>query len=43
MTAELREKKRVVGLKNKGFINGRGCKNDLPLTGPDGVSGEKGV
>jgi hypothetical protein len=42
ITAEMREKKRAVGLKNKGFINGNGCKNDLPLTGLDGVSEKKG-
>jgi hypothetical protein len=42
MTAENREKKRAAGLKNRGFINGKGYKNDPPLTGLDGVSGEKG-
>ncbi|MDR0760700.1 MAG: hypothetical protein LBF74_11440, partial [Treponema sp.] len=42
MTAELRERKRVTGLKNKGFINGKGCKNDLPLTGLEEVSEKKG-
>jgi hypothetical protein len=42
MTAELRGKKRITGLKNKGFINGKGCKNAPPLTGLDEVSGEKG-
>ena len=43
MTAELREKKRVTGLKNKGFINGNGCKNNLPLAGLDAVPGKKGT
>jgi hypothetical protein len=43
LTAENREKKRITGLKNKGFINGKGCKKDLPLTGLDGVSGKKGT
>jgi hypothetical protein len=42
MTAENREIKRVMGLKNKGFINGKGSKNDLPLTGLDVPPGEKG-
>jgi hypothetical protein len=42
MTAETREKKRAIGQKNKGFINGKGCKNNLLETGPDGVSGKKG-
>jgi hypothetical protein len=42
MTAENREKKRVVGLKNKGFINGKGYKNDPPLAGLDRVPGRKG-
>jgi hypothetical protein len=42
MTAELREKKRVTGQKNKGFINGKGCENGLPLTGLNGVSEKKG-
>jgi hypothetical protein len=42
ISAELREKKRVMGLKNQGFISGNGGKNDLPLTGSDGVPGEKG-
>jgi hypothetical protein len=42
MTAELREKNRAIGLKNKGFLDGNGCKNDPPKTGPDGVPKEKG-
>jgi hypothetical protein len=42
MRAELRERKRVTGLKNKGFINGNGCENGPPLTGLNGVSEEKG-
>jgi hypothetical protein len=42
INAEMREKKRVTGLKNKGFINGKGYKNDLPLTGLDEVSEKKG-
>jgi hypothetical protein len=42
ITAENREKNRAVGLKNKGFLDGGGCKNDPPKTGLDGVPGEKG-
>jgi hypothetical protein len=43
MTAEMREKRRAMGRKNKGFINGKGCKKDLLLTGLDGVTKEKGT
>jgi hypothetical protein len=42
ITAENREKNRAIGLKNKGFLDGKGGKNDLPKTGRDGVSEEKG-
>jgi hypothetical protein len=42
ITAEMREKKRATGKKNKVFINGKGCKNNLLETGLDGVSGQKG-
>jgi hypothetical protein len=42
MTAETREKKRAIGQKNKGFINGGGCKNNRLETGPHGVSEKKG-
>jgi hypothetical protein len=42
ITAENREKNRAIGLKNKGFLDGKGCKNDPPKTGRDGVSSEKG-
>jgi hypothetical protein len=42
MTAETREKKRAIGHKNKGFINGTGGEKDPLLTGPDEVSGKKG-
>jgi hypothetical protein len=42
MTAEERQRRRITGLKNKGFINGAGCEKDRLLTGFDGVSGEKG-
>jgi hypothetical protein len=41
ITAEMREKKRATGQKNKGFINGKGCKKNLLETGPDGVTGQK--
>jgi hypothetical protein len=40
--AEVRERKRITGLKNKGFINGKGCEKDRLLTGPDVDSGKKG-
>jgi hypothetical protein len=43
ITAELREKKRAIGLKNKGFLDGGGCKNDPSKTGLDGVPGKKGI
>jgi hypothetical protein len=43
MTAEERQRRRITGLKNKGFINGSGCENDRLLTGPDEVSGKKGI
>ncbi|MDR2143472.1 MAG: hypothetical protein LBP29_03785 [Treponema sp.] len=42
ITAENREKNRAIGLKNKGFLDGGGCKNDPSKTGSDEVSGEKG-
>jgi hypothetical protein len=42
MTAEIREKRRAIGQKNKGFINGNGCEKDRLLTGMDGVPEEKG-
>jgi hypothetical protein len=42
ITAENREKNRAIGLKNKGFLDGNGCKNDPSKTGRDEVSGEKG-
>jgi hypothetical protein len=42
ITAENRGKKRAVGLKNKGFISGSGCKKDLLETGLNEVSGGKG-
>jgi hypothetical protein len=42
ITAENREKNRAIGLKNKGFLDGNGCKKDRSKTGLDGVSGEKG-
>jgi hypothetical protein len=41
ITAENREKNRAIGLKNKGFLDGNGCKNDPSKTGLDGVSGKK--
>jgi hypothetical protein len=42
ITAENREKNRAIGLKNKGFLDGKGCRKDLPKTVPKGGSGEKG-
>jgi hypothetical protein len=42
ITAENREKNRATGLKNKGFLDGNGCKNNPPKTGPEGVPKEKG-
>jgi hypothetical protein len=42
MTADMREKRRAIGQKNKGFINGSGYKNNLLETGLDGVPEEKG-
>jgi hypothetical protein len=36
------EKRRAAGLKNKGFINGSGCKKDLLETGLNGVPEKKG-
>jgi hypothetical protein len=42
ITPEMREKNRAIGQKNKGFLDGNGCKNDLSKTGPDEVSGKKG-
>jgi hypothetical protein len=42
ISAEERERNRVIGLKNKGFLDGAGGKNDRSKTGPDGDSGEKG-
>jgi hypothetical protein len=43
ITAETREKNRVIGLKNRGFLDGGGCKNDPSKTGSDGVPGKKGT
>jgi hypothetical protein len=43
ITAEEREKRRVTGLKNKGFLNGASWKNDRLETGLDEVSGKKGT
>jgi hypothetical protein len=43
ITAEERERNRTIGLKNKGFLDGNGCKNDLSKTGLDEVSGKKGI
>jgi hypothetical protein len=43
MTAEERQRRRITGLKNKGFINGNGCEKDRLVTGLDEVSGEKGT
>jgi hypothetical protein len=43
MTAEERQRRRITGLKNKGFINGNGCEKDRVLTGLDEVSGGKGT
>jgi hypothetical protein len=40
--AEMREKKRVTGLKNQVFINGKGDKNSLSLTGLVVPPGKKG-
>jgi hypothetical protein len=42
ITAENREKNRAIGLKNKGFLDGGGCKNDLSKTGSGEVPEEKG-
>jgi hypothetical protein len=42
MTAEERQRRRITGLNNKRFINGRGCEKERVLTGLDGVSGKKG-
>jgi hypothetical protein len=42
MTAEERQRRRITGLKNKGFINGGGCEKDPLLTGLNGVPGKKG-
>jgi hypothetical protein len=43
ITAEERERNRVIGLKNKGFLDGKGCKKDQSKTGMDAVSGKKGT
>jgi hypothetical protein len=43
MTAETREKKRAIGQKNKGFINGNGGEKDRLLTGMDALPEEKGT
>jgi hypothetical protein len=43
ITAENREINRAIGQKNKGFLDGKGCKKGLSKTGLDGVSGEKGT
>jgi hypothetical protein len=43
ITEEEREKMRVRGQKNKGFLNGKGCKNDLSKTGLDVLPEEKGI
>ena len=42
ITAENREKNRAIGLKNKGFLDGNGCKKDLSKTGLGALPGEKG-
>ena len=42
MTAEMREKRRVIGQKNKGFISGNGNKKTLLEAGLDEVHGKKG-
>jgi hypothetical protein len=39
MTADMQ----AIGKKNKGVINGNGCKNNLLETGMDGVPDEKVV
>jgi hypothetical protein len=42
ITAEMREKNRATGKKNKGFLDGNGCKNDLSKTGADEVLEKRG-
>jgi hypothetical protein len=42
MTVEMREKRRAIGQKNKGFINGNGDEKAPLLTGLNGVPEEKG-
>jgi hypothetical protein len=42
ITAEERERNRVIGLKNKRFLDGKGDKKSLRKTGLDVMSGEKG-
>jgi hypothetical protein len=42
ITTEEWEKNRAIGLKNKRFLDGNGCKNDLSKTGMDVVSEKKG-
>jgi hypothetical protein len=43
ITAEERERNRVIGLKNKGFLDGKGGKKSLSKTGPDVSSRKKGI
>jgi hypothetical protein len=43
MTAEERQRRRITGLKNKGFINGNGCEKGRLLTGLDALPEEKGT
>jgi hypothetical protein len=43
MTAEERQRRRITGLKNKGFINGNGCEKDPLLTGLNALPEEKGT
>jgi hypothetical protein len=43
ITAEERERNRGIGLKNKGFLDGKDGKKDRSKTGLNAVSGEKGT
>jgi hypothetical protein len=40
---EKQERSRVIGQKNKGVLDGQGCKKDQPKTGLDVLSGKKVV
>jgi hypothetical protein len=42
ITAEERERNRGIGLKNKRFLDGKGCQKSQPKTGLDVISGKKG-